>query len=266
MNLRLGLGIFILIILGSIAFFFVQTRKSPSQPSLGNTEVSWVFDNDTKTWQANGNPPDCPEDLKFPAPVDLSLASGILYPGQERGGDYKPHGGFRFDNRDSNEIEVRAIMDGVILKASKYLEAGEEQILFFYVNDCGVMVMHDHFLTLSPKLEEALSKLPLNQEGDSRTTNIEPKAAIKKGDVLATEIGHKNYKGQKNIFVDFGLYDLRQTNGVIYDSSFRSRFPMIDEYGLYAVCWFDYLFPGDESIVRSLPAGGHEGKVSDYCK
>src|SRR3990170_7651534 len=96
--------------------------------------------------------------LLFPSPVDLNLASGILYPGQERGGDYKPHGGFRFDNRDTNDIKVQAIMDGYILKASKYLEAGEEQISFFYINDCGLMVMHDHFLTLSPKIQQALEK------------------------------------------------------------------------------------------------------------
>ena len=230
------------------------------------SNVSWQFDYTARVWQAIGTPPACPEPMVIPSPVNAHLASGILYPGQARGGDYKPHGGFRFDNRDTNDIEVRAIMDGYILKASKYLEEGEAQILLFYVHDCGFMVMHDHLLTLSPKLQAALSALPLNREGDSRTTNIEPKVAITKGEVLATEIGHKNYKGQKNIFVDFGLYDLRRTNGAVYDADFRARFPMIDEYGAYALCWFDYLEANDAGVVRNLPAGGHEGKVSDYCR
>lgn len=237
-------------------------------PSVSNnSESSWMFDYNTNVWQASGSPPECPEPLKLPAPVDVNLASGILYPGQIRGGDYKPHGGFRFDNRDTNDIEVRAIMDGYILKASKYLEAGEEQILLFYVNECGLVVMHDHFLALSPKLQSALADLPVNAEGDSRTTNIEPKVYIKKGEVLATEVGSKNINGQKNIGVDFGLYDLRKTNGVNYDSTFRARFPMIDEYGIHAVCWLDYLEKPDKSIVKSLPgADGKSGTSSDYCK
>ena|SRR3989344_3129602 len=273
--------LFIPLILVLIFFISTRTSLSPLSKQSGllktyekakgdvaklNSSVSWEFNNDTKTWSAMGNPPACPDPFVFPSPVDLSLASGILYPGQVRGGDYKPHGGVRFDNRDTNDIKVQAIMDGYILKASKYLEAGEEQISFFYINDCGLMVMHDHFLTLSPRIAEALSKLPLGDEGDSRTTTIEPKVYVKKGEVLATEIGHKDFNGKKNIFVDFGLYDLTKTNGIEYDSDFRTKNPNVDEYGTHALCWFDYLSSEEESLVRSLPAGGHEGKQSDYCK
>lgn len=262
--MKVPLVVLAIVTLGIVAFFFIQGSNTSLPTASNNGGTSWTFDG--KSWRANGNPPDCPEPLVFSSPVDVNLASGILYPGQIRGGDYKPHGGFRFDNRDTNDIEVRAIMDGYILKASKYLESGEAQIQFFYVNSCGIMVMHDHFLTLSPRIEEALSMLPLGKEGDSRTTNIEPKVSIKKGEVLATEVGHKNFNGQKNIFVDFGLYNLRKTNGMVYDANFRARFPMIDEYGAHALCFFDYLSGEDEKVVRSLPAGGHEGKVSDYCK
>lgn len=255
-----------LIIVG-IVFFFLQKRDKEFLLLPNNKDISWVFDFNTKAWQVSGNPPECPDPLELPSPVDANLASGILYPGQERGNDYKPHGGFRFDNRDTNEIEVRAIMDGVILKASRYLEDGEEQILFFYVSDCGFMVMHDHLLTLSSKLKTVLDKVPLGKEGDSRTTNIAPKVYIKKGEVLATEVGLRNFKGQKNIGIDFGLYDLRKTNGVVYDSSFRTRFPMIDEYGTHAVCWLDYLEQPDKGRVKSLPGvDGKSGTSSDYCK
>ena len=80
---------------------------------------------------------------------------------------------------------------------------------------------------------------------------------------MATEVG---YKKIKNISLDFGLYDLRKTNGVNYDAAFREKHPNIDEYGVHALCWFDYLSSEDEIFVRNLPAGGSEGKVSDYCK
>ena len=128
------------------------------------------------------------------------------------------------------------------------------------------MVMHDHLLTLSPKLKSLFDKLPLNKNGDSRTTLIEQKVYVEKGGVLATEVGYKNFEGRKNIFVDFGLYDLRSTNGINYDSAFRQKHPNINEYGAYALCWFDYLSAENGRLVRSLPAGGHEGKVNDYCK
>lgn len=193
-----------------------------------------------------------------------------MYPGQERGNDYKPHGGFRFDNRDDNNIEVRTIMDGYILKASRYEDFGEEiQNFLFYVNDCGIIVMHDHLLTLSPKIQAVFDKLPLNKNGDSRTTYIIPMVYVKKDEVLATQIGYENFPDgykNKNVFVDFGLYDLRKTNRVNYDSAFRGKHPNINEYGMYAVCWFDYLSNTDVTIVRSLPASGNEGKISDYCK
>ena len=75
------------------------------------------------------------------------------------------------------------------------------------------------------------------------------------------------FKGKKNIFVDFGLYDLRKTNGVNYDSSFRAKHPDIDEYGTHAICWLDNLEEPYKSIVKNLPGADEEnGKKSDYCK
>lgn len=222
--------------------------------------INWQFDGES--WRASENPPSCPDPLIFPSPVDLNFVSGILYPGQIRGGDYKPHGGFRFDNRSDNNIEVRAIMDGYILKASRYEVNGEVQNMIFYVNECGIMVMNDHLLTLSSKLQKVYDKIPVGKNGDSRTTEINPRVYIEKGELLATEVG---FKLNKNIFLDFGLYDLRKTNGVNYDSNFKKTHPSINEYGTHALCWFDNLSSDDNNFVRSLPAGGKEGKVSDYC-
>lgn len=79
----------ILLIIGAIYFFYSpenvplpirnidSTTREVSQSSQNN--ISWTFDG--KSWQVNGNPPNCESPLKFPPPVDLSLVSGILYPG-----------------------------------------------------------------------------------------------------------------------------------------------------------------------------------------
>lgn len=241
----------ILILCGVVVFFSFQ-GSSTTLPFSSNSGINWAFDG--QKWQAS-SPPLCPDPLVIDSPVDLSLVSGILYPGQIRG-DFKAHGGFRFDNRDANDIEVRAIMDGYVLKASRYEDGGEIQNFMFYVNDCGIMIMHDHLFTLTPKLQAVFDKLPVGRDGDSRTTNIEPKVFIKNGELLATEVGYKNFEGRKNIFIDFGLYDLRKPNGIKSDG----------EYAPYGICWFDYLGSEDGKKVRSLPAGGNEGKVSDYCQ
>lgn len=260
------IAIFLIIV--GIAFFLLNNKDDKFQFSLSNDSPDWIFDGES--WKVSGTPPTCPGPLILTTPVDVKLVSGILYPGQERGNDYKAHGGFRFDNRDDNNIEVRAIMDGYILKASRYEDfSGEIQNFLFYINDCGIMIMHDHLLTLSPKLQAVFDKLPLNKNGDSRTTEIIPKVYLKKGELLATEIGYKNFPGgykNKNIFVDFGLYDLRKANGIIYNNAFRAKHPNVNEYGTYAVCWFDYFSSEDEEIIRNLPDSGNEGKMSDYCK
>lgn len=224
-------------------------------------DVTWNFDDE---WVPNGEPPKCDDTLLDPLipPVDITQASGVLYPGQERGGDYKPHGGIRFDNNDTNETEVRAIMNGYLLKASKYEEGeGEIQTLIFYVNPCGIMVMHDHLLTLAPKIEEALKDIPIGKNGDSRTTNIKTKVNITKGELIATAVGLQK---TKNIFVDFGLYDLRETNGIYYSPEYRSKQPSLNEYGPYALCWIELFTNEQETFLKNLPTG-NEGSLSDYC-
>jgi hypothetical protein len=252
----------LLIIFGVVLFL---SKNKNNVPSISNN-MTWTFDGDS--WQASGNPPACPDPLEFPAPVDVNLVSGILYPGQERGGDYKPHGGFRFDNHTNNEVDVYAPMDGNLFKAARHLEYGEVQYSLYFINDCGIMYKLDHMRELTAKFNEILNNIPMGGEGDSRTTEIRPAVFVAKGEHVATKIGFENFPGgykDKNVFVDFGLYDLRKTNGVNYDSVFRAKYPNINEYGTYAVCWFDYLSNVDEAIVRNLPASGDKGKMSDYC-
>jgi hypothetical protein len=249
--------------LGIIAFAFRTSEYNVSNVSIGR-DVDWIFDGDT--WKAIGSPPACPDPLVLDSPVDVSLASGIIYPGQIRGSDYKPHGGFRFDNLNTNSVNVYAPIDGNLFRAAHHLEYGEIQYSLYFLNDCGIMYKLDHLLELTPKFQAIMEKIPLGAEGDSRTTEIRPMVFVQKKEHIATKVGFENFEGRRNIFFDFGLYDLRKKNNSTYDAAFRAEHPNINEYGTYAVCWFDYLKEEDARIIRSLPAGGMEGKTSDYCK
>jgi hypothetical protein len=240
-------------------------------PAVEGNNVIWNFDFNSKEWQVSGNPPACSDPLVSPAPADVTLASGILYPGQIRGGDYKPHGGLRFDNLPNNEVDVYAPMEGDLFRAAKYPEpeSGEIQYFLNFINDCGIMYRLDHLRKLTPKFEEILNTIPIGTENDTRTTEIKPPVFVAKGEHIATKVGIENYPSGhegRNIFFDFGVYDLRKTNGVNYDAKFRAQHPNIDEYGTHAICWFDYLEEEDKNIVMNLSAGGYEGETSDYCK
>ena len=248
----------LLVIVVLIWWWNNQRPDSISQNSPQGT-VEWQFID--QQWQPSSTPPACPEPLEFPAPIDVSLVSGMIYPGQIRGTDFKAHGGFRFDSLGHNQVEVRAIMDGYVTKAARYEQGGEVQYFFFYVNDCGIMVMNDHLKKPVPKLQEMFDQLPLGANGDSRTTEPQPRVFIEKGELLATEIGFSD-----NVFLDLGVYDLRQQNAVEFSEDFARQHPSIDEYGRNALCWLDYLESADRQVVQALPAGGIEGKTSMYCE
>ena len=54
--------------------------------------------------------------------------TSILYPGQTRSGDYKPHGGFHFDGPGQGaDVQVVAPMTATIYRGSRYLARGEVQ-------------------------------------------------------------------------------------------------------------------------------------------
>ncbi len=257
----------IFLIMVGVVFFLFKNKGDKFSATPSNDDLGWIFDGNS--WQVRGTPPPCPNPLILLSPVDINLVKGILYPGQERGGDYKPHGGFRFDNQTNNEVDVFAPMDGKLFKAARHLEYGEVQYSLYFINDCGMMYKLDHIRELTVKFKEILNNIPMGDEGDSRTTEIRPAIFVAKSEQVATKVGFENFPGgykDKNIFVDFGLYDLRKTNGVNYDSAFRGKHSNINEYGTQAVCWFDYLSSEDEAIVRSLPATGNGGKISDYCQ
>lgn len=191
----------------------------------------------------------CPEPLVLQTPVDLTKVTSILYPGQVRGGDFKPHGGFRFDNSKFDEIEVRASLDGVFNEASRYIEQGEVQYMFDFQNPCGIRYRFDHLLVLAPKFAKIADSLPEPKENDSRTTHITENVTVAKGELIATAVGFRS----GNVFVDFGVYDMR---GKILQNPRQN-----------AICWFDLLPASDSAKVKSLPpADSKSGSQSTLCK
>lgn len=224
--------------------------------------VSWSMDG--SEWRASGTPPDCVDPLSIPSPADMSKATAILYPGQYRGTDYKPHGGIRFDGSANEDITVISPLDAEVYKASRYLEQGEVQYLFALINSCGIMFKFDHLLTLSADFQALADKLPEPTDGDSRTTNFDPRPSVKAGDIVATAVGFRN---TDNVGFDFGVYDLRSKNKAYESDSWKAEHSGDNEYAPYAICWLNYLAGDAKSIAKSLPGGdGVNGKTSDYCE
>lgn len=190
----------------------------------------------------------CPNPLVLQTPVDIDKVTGILYPGQERGGHFKWHGGFRFDSSSFDEIEVRAPLDAKITGASRYIEQGKVQYMFDFQTNCGLRYRFDHLVTLSPKLEEIARGLPEPKVDDSRTSRVNKDVSVTAGEVIATAVGYED-----NVFVDLGVYDTRGKNPF---ANFQEN----------AICWFDMLEASDSTRVKSLPPSGPEGSQSTLCK
>lgn len=265
-------ALFILVVLGLIAFAgwklfgkkptqTSQTEQTAQQESEPEKEVSWSF-NGTE-WKASGTPPTCSQSLIGQTPVDMAKATAILYPGQTRGNDYKPHGGFLFGSGNNNQT-VKVPLDAVVYKGSRYIEQGETQYFFVFIAPCGIMYRFDHLLTLSSEFQSLAERLPMPKENDSSTTNFNPAPKVKVSDVVATAVG---FKKTGNASLDFGVYDLRQKNEVSKTNAWQAAHPNEDEFGAYGICWLDHLPAKDAEIAKGLPSGDSQaGKTSDYCK
>lgn len=229
-----------------------------------NTRVPWSYDG--SNWKSTGEVSECKNPLEIMTPVDISLVSGMLYPGQVRGTHYKAHGGFAFDNQNHNRVTVKLPEDSVLWRAVGYIQDGEVQYLLDFMSECGIAYRFDHLLTLSDELAQIMSKLPEPTEG-TLTHFINPPVQFKKGDVIATEVGFRN---TLNVGFDFGVYDLRQRNHVAQtDPAWVEAHKQEAEYSYFAICWLDNLEGNDKVVARSLKARGaygDEGKESDYCK
>ncbi|MGH7157657.1 MAG: hypothetical protein ACREGD_01070 [Candidatus Saccharimonadales bacterium] len=252
--------ILVVVMLLGLGAWFVLAKNNNSNE--GSSNVTWNFDG--SDWQAGATPPTCPDPLVFPyTPVDAALVSSLLFPGQYRGNHYKAHGGFRFDGSKASDISVRLPMDAQLTGLTRYLEGGELQYLATFTNSCGIMLRFDHLSTLSHDLQAVAETAAEPKEGDTRGLPIENGPMFKAGEVIATAVGLPE---QENIFVDFGVYDLRTPNQISQNQDWAYIHAPEKEQTYYGVCWFDMLPDPAKSAVHKLAMlQADEGEVSDYC-
>lgn len=242
----------------SVEFTELASPNPRSQTTSPPTTWEW----NGNIWISHGNPPACPTPLNLILPVDPARIESILYPGQNRGGDYKPHGGFRLNG--SNSAQIRAPLDGSLVLGSRYIEDGETQYLLYFVNPCGIAYRFDHLLTLSPKIQSLADTLPQAIPNDSRTTRFSTPMSISQNEVIATAIG---FTKSQNLFFDLGVYDLRHPNMASRDPTWASTHTLGKEQDFYGVCWLNMLDKEVQAIIKSRPpADASSGSQSDYCK
>lgn len=205
--------------------------------------------------------------IALKSPVDVSKATGILYPGQTRGGHYKAHGGFRFDGLKNEDVTVYAPYDATVFAGSRYIERGEVQYMFDFTTDCGIEYRLDHLKTLTPVLQAVADKLPAAEVDNSRTSRINPALDVDAGQALATAVGFEKGDHGPNVSFDFGVYNRKAKNEASANESWAKLHEQEKDQAWYGVCWFDLLPATDAAIVKSLPSGDSaSGKTSDYCK
>lgn len=268
------IAILILSLIGFVGWKVFTSQKTSKQDNSSSTQNQdtnsssepdgLIWQQTADGWQSTQTPPACPAQPMLRSPVDLSIVTSILYPGQKRGTDYKPHGGFRFDNTAGNAVTVSAPLDGYIVRGSNYIAEGEVQYTFDIINNCGVMVRVGHIRELSASLQK-IADAWLAPSASSATQQIDPVVYIKRGDTIGTKVGILT---SGNTFFDLGVYDLRQENEASKSASYQSAHSQDKELSWHAVCWLNTWLPSkDASIIAKLPSADTvSGKTSDYCK
>lgn len=267
-----GLGIWVLVACSLLAAA-CGGGASPTSPASGGsgsgggsgtggtTTVRWSFNG--SAWQATGSPPACPTPLTLQTPVNLDLVTSVLYPGQVRANEFKAHGGFRFDRPGQTaDLEIRAPMGGMLLRGAKYLVLGEIQYTIDWIHECGIMLRFGHLRDLAPRINTLATALPQNPEGDSRATGFPDGHVVATGELIGTATGLRT---TGNIFLDWGVYDLRQRNAASSNAAWLAQHN--NDTHPYGICWFDNLPPADAARVKALPSSDSAaGTTSDYCR
>lgn len=250
------IGAALVIAVAGLTAYRVVSKEKEYNTTQGTSRQQSSYDGSS---QANSAA--CIDNPTIKLPVDISTVESILYPGQVRGGNYKPHGGFRLNSPD-NSTSVTLPLDAKLIAGARYIEAGEVQYMFDFETDCKIRLRFDHLAVLSSDLQAEADKLPQPKVDDSRTTNLEGKP-FKVGVVLATKVG---FVKNNNVSFDFGMYDYNKANKISSDSEWAKDPQHQFDNAKHGVCWFDYLSAEDHAAVAALPATDQtQGKTSDYC-
>lgn len=236
----------------------IPQNYTPSNNNSG-TKIYWRLG--INGWEPVGSVPQCPNPYHIIPPVDISLATSVLYPGQIRSGNnYEPGGGFRFDKSPNNVITVKVPADAQVVGGARFLVQGQLQYYFDLTVPCGIMFRYDHLLTLSPEFQKISERFTPPKENDTRTTFLDTPISVSANDTIATAVGLNN-----NTFVSWTVFDHRQKNEVSRTNlSWAAEHSWLEHY---AVCPYDFLSPDLQKTVYSLPASDIiAGNKSDFCK
>jgi hypothetical protein len=235
-----------------------------------NSKYGYVWDFNGTSWHSVASAPECPAQVLAESPTDTSKATTILWPGQYRGTNYKPHGAFRFDDNKTGEVTVKLPFDAHLVGATKYQQTGnsgavETQYLMTFENACGYAVMFDHLYELNPEFtaaaEHGASNEVNNTEG--KFLSNDDKKFYKAGTVVATKVG---FIKEGNTTFDFGVYDLRKPNEMSKNAEWANLHNVFASQAFYGVCWIDLLPSADKARVMSiLPTATDDRGASDFC-
>jgi hypothetical protein len=192
-------------------------------------------------------------------PVASQRIKSVLYPGQVRGNNFKPHGGFILNN--SNDAAVTLPLSAKVIDGVRYNEMGEVQYMFDFEADCGYRFRLDHLNTLTADFQKIADQLPAPTES-SQTTRLSS-GTFDAGTAVASKVGFVKIG---NTAFDFGLYDMNKQNDASKAAGWPQDFQHQTDLATHGVCWFDYLTASDATLIRGLPAGdGQQGTNSVYC-
>lgn len=244
--LRIFIIIASIVILATIGIGVYAALKNDKNSEIG----SLFFDTNDS----------CTTAPELSLPIASNRIESVLYPGQVRGNNFKPHGGFILNG--SNEATITLPVSAKIIDGVRYIESGEVQYLFDFETDCGYRLRLDHLHTLSEDMQKIADQLPAPTES-SRTTRLDSDT-LAAGTVVAHKIGIPN---TGNTSFDFGFYDMNSQNEASKQTDWPKGMEYQNDLATHGTCWFDYLSASDEKFIRSLPGGdGQQGKKSVYCE
>ena len=240
----------------------------PTSASINEPTIRWNFMNESQSWESNSNPPECGDidDLFTVFPVDINNVTQFARPGRLGTGNYDDavyiaHSALRTDNSSHADQPIKFPAKGFSLaSAAQRFESRYSdlvQIKLEFIHPCGLQVRLDHLNSLTGRWSEILRDLPLNEDSNSRITFF-PQGVhlVGEGELLSYGIGHPT-----NVYLDFGVYDLRSKNNI--HEYIANEWPDYVGQGDYGICWAGFFGDEIESALHALPAGANPD--SDYC-
>lgn len=240
-----------------------------------NKEASWFWEDSSKSYKPIGNPPSCPNNLiADSALVDLSQVKYKSLPGQARDGEYLVNGTFRWSSEGEKYPEKTLItmpFDGYITASWQFLHSDAYMFGLNLTHPCGLMLRISKMSIPGPEIKTlVLDALGEAKELDSRENFYQPGIWIKKGTVLATNVGVAPPNKSRDLIgaqFDVAIIDLRTKNTQIPENFDFKKWEgsASPQYVFYGRCAWDYFSTSDQARIAAIALLGTNSK-SDTCK